>query len=133
MVFEGLPFDEAARKQDFTVRAMRYALERPHVIRYLREQKQVFRASASSQNISRLVAIRDQGSNAMAQLGAIKLLEQVDEQEERKGAVRTPGVTIVIATGEQSLKSVTIDAQPSAKRAIGVPFGGESGGEDGAA
>lgn len=91
-----LSMDEAARKAGITTRQIRKALDKPHVRQFLNQQKQVFRASASAQNISRLVELRDESENAMAKLGAIKLLEQVDEQADRKATARTPGVVILI-------------------------------------
>lgn len=111
MVWEGVPWNEAAPKANFGVPAMRKALERAHVLAYLREQKQVFRTSASSQNISALVKLRDTAGNAMAQLGAIKVLEHIDESETPRGIGASPGVTIVIAaplTGRDR----EIDAKP---------------------
>lgn len=92
-------WDEAARKANLTARAMRMALERAHVQRYLREQKQVFRASVSAANILHARRIRNQTGNAMASLGAIKLLEQLEnEPQAQSGATRnvTPGVVVVI-------------------------------------
>lgn len=96
MIWEGLPFNEAAQKHGFDVASMRKALERPHVMKYLREQKQVFRASVSARNIHVLAEIRDQAGNGMARIAAVKVLEQVDEDTERKSAARTPGVVIQI-------------------------------------
>jgi hypothetical protein len=96
MVWEGQPWDEAAKAENYTVASMRKALERPHVRAYLQEQKQVFRASASSQNISRLVKIRDQDENRMASLGAVKLLEEGSEIGGNDTPVRTPGISIQI-------------------------------------
>lgn len=98
-------WDEAARKANLTVRAMRMALERAHVQRYLREQKQVFRASVSAANILHARRIRNQTGNAMASLGAIKLLEQMDERAPaHSGAQKnvTPGVVVVINANREA-------------------------------
>jgi hypothetical protein len=51
MVYEGKRFDEAAIQAGLTVKSMRLALERANALKYLREQKQVFRASISAQNV----------------------------------------------------------------------------------
>lgn len=102
MVYEGKRFDEAALQAGLTVRTMRYALERPHCLRYLREQKQVFRASVSAQNIHKLAELRDSSGNAMAQLGAIKVLEQIDsDPQAQSSAIRSPGFVIVVNAGSQ--------------------------------
>jgi hypothetical protein len=90
-------FLEASRSVNYPVPSMRRALERQHVQRYLREQKQVFRASVSGANILHLQKIRDQTDNRMAQLGAIKLLE--DDGSQKRGPsvqvnVITPGVMV---------------------------------------
>jgi hypothetical protein len=94
-------WQDAARSANYRMSSMRRALEYPWVQAYLRAQKDVFRKSASAQNISRAVEIRDQRKNAMASLGAIKLLEQMDEKSPAAaGAFRnvTPGVTVIINT-----------------------------------
>lgn len=104
MVFgddEGNPYEwnEAAVKANLTVRAMRLALERPHVLRYLNEQKQVFRKSVSAANILHARRIRNQSGNAMASISAIKLLEQLDERAPTSQATQRnvqPGVVVIV-------------------------------------
>lgn len=87
IVWDGKPWEAAAVEAGLTTRAMRLALEKSHVIRYLREQKHVFRASASGANIHRAIELRDQDENKLASLQAIKFLEG----EENKPAAVTPG------------------------------------------
>jgi hypothetical protein len=87
----------AARAANYHPASMRKALELPHVIAYLRKQKQVFRESVSGANIHVLREIRDDSGNAMARLGAVKLLE--DDGTQRRGTnvqvnVMTPGVMV---------------------------------------
>jgi hypothetical protein len=103
MVFDALPWDEAADRVGLTRRSMRRALEKPAVVRTLREQKRAFREAASAGNVARLIDIRDKSKNAMAQVAAIKQLEAEDTQEGRSAIARTPGVVIVITdrVGEQ--------------------------------
>ena len=99
MVFEGLPLDKAAQAADLTTRALRSAIEKPHVRKYLREQKQVFRASVSSQNIHVLADLRDKSGNDMARLGAVKVLEQIDDPASgNNGQIKAPGFTIIVNT-----------------------------------
>ena len=109
MVFQGLWFVEASKQVGLLPQAMRKALEKPHVISYLREQKQVFRASVSSQNIFKLADIRDNADNAMAQLGAIKVLEQIDGDVKANQQSNQPGFVIVIASNAPVSVSKTID------------------------
>lgn len=117
MVFEGLSFNQAATNAGLTVRTMRYALERPHVLRYLREQKQVFRASVSASNIHKLAELRDTAGNAMAQLGAIKVLEQIDnDPQSQSNVVRSPGFVIVVNAGPNSTKPL-IELNPLPREA----------------
>jgi hypothetical protein len=68
-------FLAAARKAGFTPQAMRKAIERPHVRQYLNEQKQVFRESASAQNIRRAIELRDQDENKTAAVHAMRYLD----------------------------------------------------------
>lgn len=111
MVWEGLPYDEAARECDFTVSAMRKALQRPHILAYLRNEREVLRASIAPRNIHRLVEIRDAADN-MPAVQAIKALEQLgEEQGSRSPANGAPGVTIRIITVQANERQpVTIDA-----------------------
>lgn len=98
MVWNGTAYDEAGPQAGLTVRTMRLALERPHVLAYLRAQKEVLRESASAKNIHRLVAVRDQDENKMAIVQAVKALEQLGEDAPGAGArSANPGIVIVIA------------------------------------
>ncbi len=133
MVWSGLTRAQAAKATGMAEHSLYVAFRKPHVKAHYLSELEVLRTSERARNFHTLCEVRDQTTNQMARVNAVKALEQVDEETERKAAVRTPGVTIVIASGEQSLKSVTIDAHSSVKQAIGVPFGGESGGGDGAA
>lgn len=77
MVEEGLQFDEAAVKQNLTVRAMRLALKRPNVIKYLREARHVFLAHVGASNIRRLRQLRDQDDNRAAAVAAARTIENM--------------------------------------------------------
>lgn len=68
-------FVEAARAVKMNAAAMRKALEKPHVRQYLNAQKVVFRESASAQNISRAIELRDQDENKTAAIQAIRYLD----------------------------------------------------------
>lgn len=127
---EAMSFIEAARKVDFSPQAMRLALEKPHVRAYLKAQKEVFRASASAQNISVLVKLRDKSGNGMVQLGAVKTLEQMGDEIGAAGAApqARPGLVIVVVGGasvEQTLNSPprVLDLQANVHES--TPFSGE--------
>jgi hypothetical protein len=96
MVWEGLEYDQAARTYNFHVRSMRRSLQSPHVLAYLRHEREVLRASLAPRNIHRLREIRD-AENNMPAVNAIKLLEQIGDEQPRYGATNAmPGVTVRI-------------------------------------
>jgi hypothetical protein len=101
MVWEGKPWNEAAQVVNFDVSSMRKALERAHVRAYLNQQKEVFRASISSQNTFRLAQIRDQDENKLAALGAIRQLDNRPEEEARAAAAKSPGIVIFVGNDSQ--------------------------------
>lgn len=113
MIEEGLHWDKAAAKAELHVRTMRLALQRPHVVSYLKAKREVFRVHASTANIHRLVEMRDQDENKMAAVTAIKALEQIGESEQvSRGSQALPGLQIVIVQGGVNTALHTIDAKP---------------------
>lgn len=98
MVYEGMPWDQAADAAKVTRRGLRKALELPHVIQYLRQQRQVFRAHAAAANIHRAVQIRSQDDNKTAAIQAIRYLDGISEQESTRADGRTvsPGVVVTV-------------------------------------
>src|SRR5205814_1925198 len=85
MIEQGLQFDEAAVKQKMTVRAMRLALKRPNVIRYLREARHVFLTHVGAANIRRLRDLRDQDDNRNAAVAAARTIEGLIEDNPASG------------------------------------------------
>jgi hypothetical protein len=75
MVWEGMPWNDAAQKMNFRTRSMRLAMERPHVLKYLTAQRRVLLAQSSGQNLHRLGKLRDQDSNPAAAVQAARALE----------------------------------------------------------
>lgn len=114
MIWEGKDWNTAAQEATFTVSAMRKALQRAHVIQYLKEQREVFRAAINARNFHRLAEIRDQDDNRNAAVRAIQVLERHDDDAGRGTAARQPGPVLVIVAegarvmGDQSI----IDAKP---------------------
>jgi hypothetical protein len=75
MIENGTPWDQAAPKADLTVRAMRLALKRPVVLKYLRQERHVLLARMSPQNLHALAKLRDQEENKAAAVTAARSLE----------------------------------------------------------
>lgn len=95
MIWDGLEWNDAAHAVGFNIGAMRKALNRPHVIAYLRAEREVFRASISPKNIHRLKQIRDAADN-MPAVNAIKVLEQISDEQTNVGVTHSPHLTIRI-------------------------------------
>jgi hypothetical protein len=90
MIENGTPWEQAGPKADLTVRAMRLALARPPVIRYLREKRGIWLSSATGQNLHAMARVRDQDNNQAAAVQAARSLEALaSEQFGGPGAVVT--------------------------------------------
>jgi hypothetical protein len=81
MTWNGTPWEEAALKANLTVRAMRLALKRPAVLKYLRAERGVLLASASGQNLHALAKLRDQEDNKAAAVQAARALEGLANEQ----------------------------------------------------
>jgi hypothetical protein len=100
MIWQGLNRAEAANQAGMAEHSLYVALTRPHVKAYYRQQLDVLRTSERARNIHTLAEVRDQKSNQMARVQAVKALEQLadDESTARTAAYRfAPGVVIVVA------------------------------------
>jgi hypothetical protein len=113
MVDQGLQLDQAASEGGITTRALRLALEKPHVMQFYRQRCQVLRGAQQARNIHRLAQIRDADDN-MPAVNAIKALEQLSDEQTNNKQTTSPGVTIrivnVTATPTQH-EQTTIDAK----------------------
>lgn len=96
MVWDGKRYAEAAAETGLTARAMRLALERPHVLAYLRSQQQVLRSSEGPRSIHRLAEIRDAADNMPAVTSARELLTESESHARSSTSAATPGVVIHI-------------------------------------
>jgi hypothetical protein len=117
MVWDGLPFDDAAVKSGLTVRAMRLALAKPAVVQYLKQQQQVLRGSEGPRSIHRIREIRDAAENKPALDAALWFVTEDAQQQRGSGQQSPPGVTIRIVNVMQAEhasapRPVTIDANP---------------------
>lgn len=112
MVEQGLTYQQAAERVGMHVRPMRKALEKPHVISYLRHRRQVFRASICAANDLRLAAVRDTAGNTMAVVQAIRALEQLDAEPtaSRSNAPQLPGLVVqIINNGPSAVEARVIE------------------------
>jgi hypothetical protein len=118
MVEEGLQFDEAAVKQKMTVRAMRLALKRPNVIKYLREARHVFLTHVGAANIRRLRDLRDQDENRAAAVQAARTIEGLIEDTSAGGLGigRPRSGWAIDLSGDEQRAGVVIVIQPPAAR-----------------
>lgn len=111
MVWAGLPRTEAAKKAGISDHGLYKALRKPPVKAFYLREMDVLRTSERARNIHRAVEIREQNSNQMAAIQAIKLIEQLDDQETNTPRANAlPGLQIVIVQGGHS--APTIDVTP---------------------
>ena len=95
MVWDGKPYNEAATEAGLTVRAMRLALARPHVMAFYKAELQVLRTSEEPRSIHRLAQIREAANNMPAVVAAKHLLE-LEQTNTSNSNATSPGVTIRI-------------------------------------
>lgn len=94
MIWQGKPFDEAAREVGLTSRAMRLALKKPAVIALFKAEQQMLLESMGPRNIHRLAAIRDAANNMPAVNSAVQLVRMRDEPNNPMRSGRSIGVTM---------------------------------------
>jgi hypothetical protein len=113
IVERGIAYNEAATESGLTTRAMRLALERPHVLAYLRQQLKVLRDARGPRNFHRLCAIADAADNLPA-VHAIRALELLSEEvTARRTDAPTPGVVLNIISAPPSQIAVSSHSLPS--------------------
>ena len=113
MVWDGLPRDQAAAKAGISEHGLYKALRKPPVKAAYLSELDVLRTSERARNIHTLAEVRDQTSNQMARVQAVKALEQIDEQA-AEGSGRSnalPGLQIVVVTG--GAQRPMVDITPS--------------------
>jgi hypothetical protein len=115
-----LSFIEAAAIAGIKPDIARKWLDRSEVRRLLRAERRVFREAICAGNESALARVRDKSENGMAVIGAVRVLEQLDEEDTSRAARGTvqPGLQIVIVSGPaRPAPTPTIDVTPRAKPA----------------
>jgi hypothetical protein len=114
MVWEGLTRKAAAEKAGLKDHALYVALTKPHVKAYYLAQLDVLRTSERARNIHTLAEVRDQTSNQMARVQAVKALEQLSDDPVGSAAQsQSPGVVVQIITSAPLIQHQRhIDANP---------------------
>ena len=102
IVETGAAYNEAAAHVGMSTYRLRLALDKPHVIAFMRSRLHVSRELRSPKNFHRLCEIAD-AENNMPAVNAIKALEQLSDEQTNTKQTTSPGVTIRI---------VNIAAQP---------------------
>jgi hypothetical protein len=114
---QALDFIAAAKLADVAPDRARRWLDTSEVRALLRTERRRYRDEICSFNEGALRRIRDNSPNSMAQLGAVRVLENIaDEAETRpRGPVVLPGMVIVISAPSSATPKpppVTLDVTP---------------------
>lgn len=114
MVWQGLKRAEAAQVAGLTEHSLYVALRSPHVKAAYLAELDVLRTSERARNIHTLAEVRDQTSNQMARVQAVKALEQIaDEEQGTSGIRRAPGLQIVVQVNTPSPAVIDVTPNPS--------------------
>lgn len=115
MVWERKTDSEAAVTVKMNVLSIRNAMQKAHVRAYYIAQRDVLRTRECAANIHTLIDVRDQTSNQMARVQAVKALEQLEDQPQSgRSAGQVAGFVIQVInnpaplTGDQA----SIEAKP---------------------
>ena len=112
IVHEAMTFDQAAHEVNFSLRALRLAMNKPHVMQYYKTECEVFRDCRRARNYQRLAAIADDQNN-MPAVNAIKAMMGLELEQTNTKQTTSPGVTIrivnVSATPVQHEQSNKVD------------------------
>ncbi len=97
MALQGMRWQDAARAADYSTASMWRALQSSHTQAYLRQQRQVFRASLVDEATFRMRELSQQDDNMAAAVTATRALMNEHDQEDSRTVVRSsPGLQIVI-------------------------------------
>lgn len=114
MIWEGKSRKDAAEAAGLKDHALYSALRKPHVKAYYLEQLDVLRTSERARNIHTLAEVRDQTSNQMARVQAVKALEQISDDEQGTSRARhAPGLQIVVHVKTDQKPVIDVTPQPS--------------------
>jgi hypothetical protein len=112
-----LDFIQAARESGIKPDQMRRYLDRPAIRALLMQERRAFRAAICAGNEAALLRVRQTSPNGMAICASVRALEQIGEEEERRGPggsiQQSAGLTIVITHAPAPVAgSVTVDVTP---------------------
>jgi hypothetical protein len=120
MIWEGLSRTEAAEKAGLVPKSLYSAFRKSHVKAYYRTELGALRESARAKNLHALEKIVAESANDMAKVAAIKTMEQLSEEEDRRpvGVQALPGLIIQLnlATPPVSAPIIEHDATAPLKR-----------------
>ena len=111
IVHDAKSWNEAAAETGLSMRTMRLAFERPHVMAYYRQQCQVLRASTAAHSIHRLKQIGDAADN-MPAVQALRTLEMLGDEQTNKPNTPSPGISIRIVNLSSPPARIDIKAAP---------------------
>lgn len=94
IVFEGAEMDAAARRANITTRAVRLAMEKPHVLAYVRAQRALLTSEVHASNVHHLKKLRSDSPNQLARLGAVREIENIVEGRRSNGVAVNVNVDV---------------------------------------
>jgi hypothetical protein len=127
IIWDGQDLQGAAQTAQLTTHAVRCALNKPHIISWMKAEREVFRAYVSAQNIHRAVEIRDAADN-MPAVNAMKFIEEPSSEQTNKPASASPGITIRLVNVVANVDTpLTIEPDPpmTIPNSSDEPTGGE--------
>lgn len=116
MVWNGMTRLEAATKAGMSEHSLYAALKRAHVRQWYLTELDVLRTSERARNIHVLCEVRDDPTNKMARVQAVRTLEGMSEDGPsgyRNGMPAVPGLVIQIVTNAPAPQGVTIEHKSS--------------------
>jgi hypothetical protein len=123
MIWMGLRYEAAAKAAGLTARAMRTALNKPHVLRYLADGKRVLRQSEGCRTVRRLAELRDQDTNKNAAVAAARVLEGLPDRDHQQhgAAAAKPGLVIIVQGGGKPTRTIEHNSAEPAGELVADP------------
>lgn len=120
MVWDCLPRAEAAKKAGISEHGLYKALRKPPVKAAYLAELDVLRTSERARDIHTLNEVRDQTSNQMARVQAVKAKWQIEDEGAQSGnRAALPGLQIVIVQGGSQPQHVVLEHDPQPTSLIG--------------
>lgn len=133
MVWQGLTDSEAAVHDSvkMNVLSIRLALNKRHVREYVNSQRDVLLAREGPRNVHAMIEVRDQKTNHMARVAAVKALEQLEEvassPSSRGHQLQAPGfvVQVIVQQPSHMPHVQSTEAKPLIEHELGRDADGE--------